>query len=1074
MKRLIQCLSVLLLILVATNVQAQDKTLFFSQYIEGSGDNKAFEIFNPTDAAVDLGNYIVLGNFNGNPFNDTLRFPAGTMLASLDVYVVAHEGADAAITAEADSLIENPFANGTSFMAVFNGDDSRGLFHIEGTDTTLIDLFATPDEDPGSGWDVAGVSTGTRDHTLVRKPYWQSGNPVGLGSFGTTTFNSEWIVLDQNDFTGIGSHTVGGAFTIADANTYRNLTTFDQAAISGHPLVGEEVTFTAVIVSYPRGSGLATPNDTDNDGTIDDIGRLHMFVTDTSAVSMGRAGMSIQIVESDYELVEGFTRGDVVTFTGDLGFFNATAQFAVETVNLLGNVNNPEYARFAGLLDPWEISAADLNTLNGDGTHEINVGNYGEYNGAYVKINNAVVSNVSTGGRPNWAINENSSRIYVYDTSLRYRNDRVAYIPTFNYRRAEDGEFVPPAPGAVVNLSGFINLVGDDPDGNVTPGSQAFSINPFEDGVVWLNEVRFVDGQDLGGGETFSWPNDVEVLGLPPVFSNVMQSDSSVTSSDAVTVSATVVGVEGKTVTGVDLIYTAAGVTDTLAMTANGDVYSATIPAQANFTAVTFFMIATDSDDLTGRGPLAGNYSYFVQDGAIDTIALLQTTGDGGPGASPLAGAGVRGMDINGTIVSDASDGVIVLQDAAAAWGGIFLENTAETSALNRGDIINVTAGEVIEAAVASNSLTLTQLVNVEFTVTSTGNDVSAVVPVITSDFVVANTVDGELEPYEGMLVKFESAQFVDRGIFGEYDLKNTDADSADGVAFNEDIRSSSQIGDVSVANLPLNTTIRLNKTMDAYAIVAASFGAAKFHPRTAADLMPADGNAFTPVLDFGLVSPDDGVTVEVTGDIEVSWTASEDFDGDDVTYAWALYNAADTSLVVELPSNSDATDAMITIPGTAVDGLLDAAGLAVGESADFVWNVLVSDGSDTLGVRGPYGNFGDDFFPIYRSITLTRGVVTSNEVINGIPAEFALQQNYPNPFNPSTNINFALPQASNVTLTVYDMLGRKVATLIDGEQLQAANHSVRFNASALASGMYIYRIEAGSFVSTRKMMLIK
>ena len=90
------------------------------------------------------------------------------------------------------------------------------------------------------------------------------------------------------------------------------------------------------------------------------------------------------------------------------------------------------------------------------------------------------------------------------------------------------------------------------------------------------------------------------------------------------------------------------------------------------------------------------------------------------------------------------------------------------------------------------------------------------------------------------------------------------------------------------------------------------------------------------------------------------------------------------------------------------------------------------------------------------------------------IPAVFALDQNYPNPFNPSTNIRFSLPQASNVTLAVYDMLGRKVATLINGEQMNAAYHTVKFDASALASGMYIYRIEAGSFVSTKKMMLIK
>lgn len=95
-------------------------------------------------------------------------------------------------------------------------------------------------------------------------------------------------------------------------------------------------------------------------------------------------------------------------------------------------------------------------------------------------------------------------------------------------------------------------------------------------------------------------------------------------------------------------------------------------------------------------------------------------------------------------------------------------------------------------------------------------------------------------------------------------------------------------------------------------------------------------------------------------------------------------------------------------------------------------------------------------------------------DLVSGKPEVFALEQNYPNPFNPSTRIQFALPQTSNVTLEVYDMLGRKVATLINGEQMSAAFHTVNFDASALSSGMYIYRIEAGNFVSTKKMMLIK
>ncbi|MCJ7554712.1 MAG: T9SS type A sorting domain-containing protein, partial [Ignavibacteriaceae bacterium] len=91
----------------------------------------------------------------------------------------------------------------------------------------------------------------------------------------------------------------------------------------------------------------------------------------------------------------------------------------------------------------------------------------------------------------------------------------------------------------------------------------------------------------------------------------------------------------------------------------------------------------------------------------------------------------------------------------------------------------------------------------------------------------------------------------------------------------------------------------------------------------------------------------------------------------------------------------------------------------------------------------------------------------------NLIPGTFALGQNYPNPFNPSTTINFALPQTSNVVLKVYDVLGREVATLLNGEKA-AGNYEVNFDASQFASGMYIYTLQAGNFSTSKKMMLMK
>jgi hypothetical protein len=94
-------------------------------------------------------------------------------------------------------------------------------------------------------------------------------------------------------------------------------------------------------------------------------------------------------------------------------------------------------------------------------------------------------------------------------------------------------------------------------------------------------------------------------------------------------------------------------------------------------------------------------------------------------------------------------------------------------------------------------------------------------------------------------------------------------------------------------------------------------------------------------------------------------------------------------------------------------------------------------------------------------------------EVDAGVPTQFALEQNYPNPFNPTTMIRYELPVASTVSLKVYDVLGREVATLVN-ERQEAGAYSVAFNANALSSGIYFYRLQAGNFISTKKMMLVK
>ncbi|MBX7042170.1 MAG: T9SS type A sorting domain-containing protein [Ignavibacteria bacterium] len=97
----------------------------------------------------------------------------------------------------------------------------------------------------------------------------------------------------------------------------------------------------------------------------------------------------------------------------------------------------------------------------------------------------------------------------------------------------------------------------------------------------------------------------------------------------------------------------------------------------------------------------------------------------------------------------------------------------------------------------------------------------------------------------------------------------------------------------------------------------------------------------------------------------------------------------------------------------------------------------------------------------------------TDPEVVAGMPESYSLSQNYPNPFNPATKINFAIPVAGQVTLKVYDVLGKEVATLVNDKR-DAGSYSIEFNAANLPSGMYIYRIRSGNFAETRRMMLLK
>jgi hypothetical protein len=94
-------------------------------------------------------------------------------------------------------------------------------------------------------------------------------------------------------------------------------------------------------------------------------------------------------------------------------------------------------------------------------------------------------------------------------------------------------------------------------------------------------------------------------------------------------------------------------------------------------------------------------------------------------------------------------------------------------------------------------------------------------------------------------------------------------------------------------------------------------------------------------------------------------------------------------------------------------------------------------------------------------------------EEIDEIPNDYIVSHNYPNPFNPSTKIKYSIPQSSNVVIKVFDILGNKIETLVDGEK-PIGTYEITWDADNLPTGVYFYRLQAGSFVETKKMVLMK
>jgi len=218
------------------------------------------------------------------------------------------------------------------------------------------------------------------------------------------------------------------------------------------------------------------------------------------------------------------------------------------------------------------------------------------------------------------------------------------------------------------------------------------------------------------------------------------------------------------------------------------------------------------------------------------------------------------------------------------------------------------------------------------------------------------------------------------------------------------------------------------------------------------------------PPAAFSLIAPDDSTEITITNDnlannsLLFEWQASSDVDSDSLTYGFSV-QSGDLNIIAF-------ADTGITSVGLAyqwLENAMDNAGVDV-VSGD--WTVLTTDGQDTTTAsNGP------------RYLVVDATMVAVGEE-SGLPTNFALEQNYPNPFNPTTTIRYEVPKSSHVEVTVYDLLGNKVRTLVD-EQKSIGRYSIRWNGKnrfghQVSTGVYWYRMEAADFYAVRKMVFMK
>ncbi len=689
----------------------------------------------------------------------------------------------------------------------------------------------------------------------------------------------------------------------------------------------------------------------------------------------------LESLSDDALFIDNFQVGNTVRFTGLVSEFSNNTQIQIlpipSSIQALGTKPAPVVITIDSLM-----VGITQNKISGE-----------KYEGTYVEIKNVFVANVIPGatGRFQWDVTDGAGNfLAIRDASGHFRNDILdTQCPDW---------------------------IGGTPGVSNTPLTYA----PPADGAS-LSFIRGTITESFG--EYFIAPHDLTDVGpttsSPPIVSAITRSPVVPTSTETVTIGATIVDADG-TITSAELNYafglSAPSFVSVPMTNTSGDLWSANVPGPGiDSSYVKFFIRAIDNSGNETFFPdaMATGSNYIVYDDGINSIARIQKNENGF--GSIWAGQTLPEMSVEGIVTAGQQTydlGILTLQDGTAPWSGIFVQSSTGLDALYRGDRIRITSGDVVE------TFGVTYLQNVTFDFISSGNALPAPITTLLPDTLGAN-IFLKAEPYEAMLLRFNSATVTSNnadapsGPFGEWKFNTTSSTPNSGL----------WVDDVS-NDVPFEfctDSVTLGEVLPfVQGPLYFSFSNYKLIPRNRADIGGFITSYPKAIVSFRF----DGLVPTVNAVID--------------------QNAG--TITAEVPFGTGLTSLVPTVEITG-----QTVSPVTGVAQDFTGPVVYTVAAPISGETRAY------------TVTITEGP-------NGLESFDGLRyfNLYPNPTADLAVLDLELASAQELTVEISDLVGQLLQTQYRGAT--TGRQQVVLDLGQYAPGTYLVTIRSASGTATRRL----